>query len=77
MARTRLSTTVDQRLLDSARKLRPGRSDAALVEEALQLLLMSRSTAVDASYAAYDQHPLDEPDEWGDLASFRLAAAAS
>jgi hypothetical protein len=25
----------------------------------------------------YDDHPLDEPDEWGDLASFRRAAAAS
>lgn len=32
---------------------------------------------VDASYAAYDEHPLDEADEWGDLASFRRAAAAS
>jgi hypothetical protein len=31
---------------------------------------------VDASYAAYVDHPLDEPDEWGDLASFRQAAAA-
>ena len=27
--------------------------------------------------AAYDAHPLDEPDEWGDLASFRRAVAAS
>jgi hypothetical protein len=25
---------------------------------------------IDASYAAYDEHPLDEPDEWGDLASW-------
>jgi hypothetical protein len=32
---------------------------------------------VDASYAAYDEHPADEPDEWGDLASWRQAAAAS
>jgi hypothetical protein len=31
---------------------------------------------VDASYAAYDAHPLAEPDEWGDLESFRRAAAA-
>ena len=30
----------------------------------------------DASYAAYDRHPLDEGDEWGDLASFRAAAGA-
>ena len=24
---------------------------------------------------AYDRQPIDEPDEWGDLASFRDAAA--
>jgi hypothetical protein len=77
MARARLSTTVDQQSLYRARKLRPGRSDADLVDEALQLLLMRRSTEVDASYTAYDEHPLDEPDEWGDLASFRRAAGAS
>ena len=29
----------------------------------------------DATYAAYDDHPLSEPDEWGDLASFLAAAA--
>jgi hypothetical protein len=44
---------------------------------ALQLLLTRRSTEIDASYAAYEDHPLDEPDEWGDLASFRRAAGAS
>lgn len=32
---------------------------------------------VDESYVAYDERPLDEPDEWGDLASFRAVAAAS
>jgi hypothetical protein len=31
---------------------------------------------MDASYAAYDVHPLDEPDAWGDLASFRAAASS-
>ena len=78
MTRTRLSTTVDQQLLDSARGLRPGSSDAALVDEALEALLRRhRSAEVDASYAAYDEHPLDEPDDWGDLASFRRVAAAS
>jgi hypothetical protein len=78
MTRTRLSTTVDQQLLDSARGLRPGTSDAALVDEALEALLRRhRSAEIDASYAAYDEHPLDERDEWGDLASFRQAAAAS
>ena len=78
MTRTRLSTTVDQQLLASARGLRPGTSDAALVDEALEALLRRhRSAELDASYAAYDVRPLDEPDEWGDLASFRRAAAAS
>ena len=36
-----------------------------------------RAAELDASYAAYDEHPLHEPDEWGDLASFREAAGAS
>lgn len=77
MARIRLSTTVDADLLEEARKL-SARSDAALVDEALAALLARhRSTEVDTSYTAYDEHPLDEPDEWGDLASFRRAAAAS
>ena len=78
MARTRLSTTVDASLLDSARRLRSGSTDAALVDEALAALLARhRSAEVDASYTAYDEHPLEEPDEWGDLASFRRSAPAS
>lgn len=78
MARIRLSTTVDATLLEQARSVRSGGTDAALVDEALAALLARhRSAEVDASYAAYDEHPLDEPDEWGDLASFRQAAAAS
>ncbi len=78
MNRTRLSTTVDPELLRSARSLRSGVTDAALVDEALgALLARHRSAEVDASYAAYDEHPADEPDEWGDLASWRRAAAAS
>ncbi len=78
MNRTRLSTTVDPVLLERARSLRFGTTDAALVDEALSALLARhRSGEVDASYAAYDEHPLNEPDEWGDLASFRRAAAAS
>ena len=78
MARTRLSTTVDANLLDTARNLRAGVTDASLVDEALEALLSRhRAVEVDASYAAYDAHPLDEPDAWGDLASFRRAAAAS
>jgi len=78
MARTRVSTTGDERLLSQARDLRAGLTDAALLDEALDSLLeRHRSAEIDASYAAYDQQPIDTPDEWGDLASFRSAAAAS
>lgn len=78
MARTRISTTVDDDLLRAARGLGPGRTDSALVEEALRALLARyRSAEVDASYAAYDRQPLNEPDAWGDLASFREVAGRS
>ncbi len=78
MNRIRLSTTVDANLLNSARGLRAGITDAALIDEALDALLARhRSAEVDAGYAAYDEHPADEPDEWGDLASWRRAAGAS
>jgi hypothetical protein len=78
MSRIRLSTTVDGDLLQAARRVRVGRTDAAMIDEALHALVASRRSAeIDASYAAYDEHPLDEPDEWGDLASFREAAGRS
>jgi len=78
MARTRVSTTVDEHLLARARQLRSQLTDAALLDEALEALLgRHRSAKIDAAYAAYDEHPLDEPDAWGDLASFGEAAAAS
>ena len=78
MNRIRLSTTVDAELLNNARSVRAGSTDAALVDEALEALLARhRAAEVDASYAAYDQLPADEPDEWGDLASWRRAAGAS
>ncbi len=69
---------MDAGLLSGARQLRSGVSDAALIDEALEaLLIRNRSAEIDAAYAAYSRHPLDEPDDWGDLASFRSAAAAS
>lgn len=69
---------MDEGLLAEARGLRLGSTDAALVDEALRALLAPhRSAKLDAAYSAYDDHPLDEPDEWGDLSSFREAAAAS
>lgn len=78
MSRTRLSTTVDANLLENARAVRPNATDAAMIDEALRALLARhRATKVNASYAAYDEHPLDEPDQWGDLASFREAVSRS
>jgi hypothetical protein len=78
MARVRISTTVDEQLLATARGSRPGLADSALIDEALVALLAgNRALEVDAAYAAYDRVPLDADDEWGDLASFRTAAGAS
>jgi hypothetical protein len=78
MNRIRLSTTVNAELLTSARSVRTGMTDAALIDEALgALLARHRSAEMDASYAGYDEHPIDEPDDWGDLASWRRAAGAS
>ena len=78
MPRKRISTTVDEELLADARTLRHGLNDAALLDEALAALLARhRAAAIDAAYAAYDEQPINEPDEWGDLASFRDAAAGS
>ena len=63
MSRIRLSTTVDADLLGSARSVRSGLTDAALIDEALAALLARhRSAEVDASYKVYDEHPPDEPD---------------
>lgn len=78
MARVRISTTVDEQLLATARRTRSALADSALMDEALTALLArNRAAEVDAAYAAYDRVPLDADDEWGDLASFRTAAGAS
>lgn len=76
--RRRISTTVDPELLDAARRISSWESDARMVDEALRALIARRRGAeLDAAYAAYDAHPPDEPDEWGDLASFRAAAGGA
>jgi surface antigen len=78
MSRVRVSTTVDAELLATARSLRAGLNDAALLDEALAALRAKhRRVEIDASYAAYEEHPIEEADAWGDLASFRNAAATS
>ena len=78
MPRSRVSTTVDEELLASARQLRSELNDAALLDEALAALLARhRAGKIDAAYRAYDTEPIDTPDEWGDLASFREASGSS
>ena len=78
MARIRLSTTVDASLLEAARALHSGPTDAALVDDALRALLArNRARKIDASYAAYDEKPADQLVEWGDLDSWQRAASAS
>jgi post-segregation antitoxin (ccd killing protein) len=75
MTRLRVSTTVDQALLEEARAARAGLNDAGLLDEALTALLQKhRRAEIDAAYAAYDEHPLSEPDAWGDLEAFLNAA---
>jgi hypothetical protein len=78
MARSRISTTVDEALLMEARSANPQFNDATLFDAALSALLArSRAAEIDASYAAYETHPLSEPDDWGDLASFTTAARST
>jgi hypothetical protein len=75
--RVRISTTVDEGLLTDARRRRSPASDAELIDEALSALIArDRSAEIDANYAlAYGKHPLEGPDEWGNLASFRDAVS--
>ena len=65
------------RIGERARSASAGDTDSQLVDEALAALLdRYRAAEIDAAYAvAYSAHPVDEPDEWGDLASFREAAS--
>ena len=78
MARVRVSTTVDQTLLTEARRVHGGSTDAEVLDAALAALVERHAAAeIDAAYVvAYAAHPFDEPDEWGDLASFGEAAGS-
>jgi Bacterial antitoxin of type II TA system, VapB len=78
MTRVRVSTTVDEALLDEARAAADLPTDAALIDAALgAFLAQHRAREVDERYRVYDEQPLDQPDDWGDLASFRDAAGSS
>ncbi|HQF02358.1 MAG TPA: antitoxin MazE5 [Phycicoccus sp.] len=75
MAKIRVSTTVDAELLAAARKAHGSSTDSSLLEEALSAFLAAhRAREIDNAYeAAYGAHPLEEPDAWGDLASWHRA----
>ena len=77
MAKVRVSTTVEEQLLRRARGLDPTGTDASMLEQALLALIeRHRRVEIDAAYAeAWAEHPIEEPDEWGDLASFADAVA--
>lgn len=78
MSREWLRSTVDGELMRSARQLEGWPNGGSLLDAALRSLLsVQRRREIDASYAAYDEHPIDEADEWGDLASFSDAARLS
>jgi len=74
MSRIRVSTTVDETTLAAARALGLG-PDSVMLDAALDALLAAhRASEIDAAYAAaYDRMPIGEPDEWGDIESFRVA----
>lgn len=69
---------IDDTLLTRARDARSGVSDAELIDQALLVLLAKeRAAEIDEAYAkAYTEHPLSEPDEWGDVDSFIRAPGA-
>lgn len=79
MARVRISTTVDEELLSAARAAHGTGTDAALIDQALRDYLAGhRRAEIDAAYArSYRDHPIETPDEWGDLPSWQHAAAAA
>lgn len=79
MTRVRVSTTVDSDLLEQARRLGVGRTDASMVEAALEALLREhRSARIDGAYAeAFARVPAQTRDDWGHLDDFLDAAARS
>lgn len=69
---------MDELLLSDARRALSSLPDSVLLDQALTALLRQhRAAEIDAAYATYEERPLSAADAWGDLASFREAAAAS
>lgn len=79
MRRTVINASVDTSLLDAVRQGHRDRTDAELLEAGLSALLPTLPVELlEQRYAAaYSAHPIDEPDAWGDLESFRRAAAST
>ena len=79
MAKIRVSTTVDATLLAQVRALDPTGTDASLLERAFTALWAGGRGAEGegASGEVYAPPPADEPDTWGDLATFGAAVARS
>ena len=68
---------MDEELLTAARRIAPS-PDSKLLDSSLRALLRQyRSAEVDSLYAAYDEIPISESDEWGDLESWHSAADSS
>ncbi len=60
--------------MDRARRLEDWPNDATMMDAALDALTARyREAEIDAAYEAYDRLCIEEPDEWGDLASFHDA----
>ncbi len=70
--KVRISTTVEADLLDSARGLFPGATDAVVMDAALRSLMHThREAEIDRAYSeAFERIPPGTPDEWGDLDAF-------
>jgi hypothetical protein len=78
MSRVRVSTTVDK----SSYPVLDGRAAGNRMRSSSMRRFVRSSSVTEPlnwirSTSPFFAHPLDEPDEWGDLASFRQAAAGS
>jgi len=78
-AQSRINLVVDSELLDEVRRYCGLETDEEVMDAALKAFVVQRRNAeIDEAYAAaYDAHPFDEPDEWGNLISFGQAAEKS
>ncbi len=77
MSRIRISTTVDECLLEQARSTSSWQSAAEMVDAAMQSLVAAhQETQIDDAYQAYEECPVDAPDAWGRLSDFHRDVSA-